>query len=122
MKLRFKILLSLVSVGVLPLVVSLWLIGGMAFGEFETQVLSRSQDAANFIEQSTTKISSEDLTLVEMMSGNPFLVNAVYSAGLSGDQAQLANFFASTKGLSFDQLQVLDKEGQKLYRLFLNGS
>jgi methyl-accepting chemotaxis protein len=122
MKLRSKILLALVSVGVVPLVISLWVVGGMVTEELEVQVQVRAQDGANFIEQATTKASSENLILVEMMSSNPFLVNAVYSSGLSGDDAQLVSFFADMKGLPFDQLQVLDKEGKRLYRSFINGN
>jgi methyl-accepting chemotaxis protein len=120
MKLRFKILLALISVSVIPLVISLWVIGGMVSGKLEDQVQIRSQDAANFIEQITTKTSADDLTMVEIIARNPLLVNAVYSAGLNGDDSQLVSFFGGMEGLSFDQIQVLDKQGQRLYRNHLD--
>ncbi|MBW2511117.1 MAG: hypothetical protein JRE01_03685, partial [Deltaproteobacteria bacterium] len=107
MKLRSKILLALISVGVIPLVVALWVVGGMVASELELQVQMRNQDSANFIEQATTKTSSGDLALVTLLSSNPFLVNAVYSAGLSGDVSQLTSFLSNLEKLSFDQIQVL---------------
>jgi len=121
MKLRSKILLALISVSVVPLVISLLMIGGMVSDELEVQLAVRAQDSANFIEQTTTRTSSENLTLVQLMANNPFMVNAVYSAGLSGDSDQLTSVIANLKGLPFDQVQVLDKEGQRLYRGFANG-
>ncbi|MBW2473088.1 MAG: HAMP domain-containing protein [Deltaproteobacteria bacterium] len=122
MKLRSKILLALISVGVIPLVVALWVVGGMVASELELQVQMRNQDSANFIEQATTKTSSGDLALVTLLSSNPFLVNAVYSAGLSGDVSQLTSFLSNLEKLSFDQIQVLGKDGQQILRVFMNGN
>ncbi len=121
MKLRSKILLALVSVSVVPLVVSLWLAGSMVTEELDTQLQVRAQDSANFIEQTTTGASTENLLLVKMIASNPFMVNAVYSATLSGDNAQLVSFLSDMEDLPFDQIQVLDKEGNRLYRGFMNG-
>ena len=122
MKLRSKILLALVSVGVVPLVISLWVVGGIVASELEVQTQVRAQDAANFIEQTTTSASTENLTLVKMLASNPFMVNAVYSAGLSGDDAQLSSLLAEREDLPFDQIQVLNKAGQLLYRGFAHGN
>ncbi len=120
MKLRSKILLALVSVGVLPLVISLWVVGGIVSSELEGQTQVRAQDSANFIEQTTTNTSAENLTLVKMLASNPFMVNAVYSAGLSGDNAQLISLLEDMEDLPFDQIQVLNREGERLYRSFRN--
>jgi methyl-accepting chemotaxis protein len=122
MKLRSKILLALVSVGVIPLIIALWVVGGMVANDLETQMQIRAQDSANFIEQTTTKASTENLTLVQMVASNPFMVNGVYSANLSGDNSQLVSLFSDMEHLPFDQLQVLDKEGNRLYRVFVNGN
>ena len=122
MKLRSKILLALISVGVIPLVVALWVVNGMVASELELQVQMRNQDSANFIEQATTKTSSDDLALVTLLSGNPLLVNALYSAGVSGDVSQLTSFLYNLDSLSFDQVQVLDKDGQQILRVFMDGN
>ncbi len=122
MNLRIKILLALISVSIIPLIISLWVVGGIVSDELETQMNVRAQDSANFIEQTTIKTSSEDLVLVEILAANPFLVNAVYAAGLSGDASQLVSFFAGMDGLPFDQVQILDKEGKIIYREFFNGN
>ncbi len=122
MKLRSKILFALVSVGVVPLVISLWVVGGIVSNELEIQTQVRAQDSANFIEQITTSASTENLTLVKMLASNPFMVNAVYSAGLSGDDTQLVSVLSDMEDLPFDQIQVLNKEGQRLYRGFSHGN
>ncbi|MCK4509621.1 MAG: hypothetical protein KAU27_13815, partial [Desulfuromonadales bacterium] len=70
MKLRSKILLALVSVSVVPLVISLWMVGGMVGSELEIQMQLRAQDSANFIEHTTTSVSTENLTLVQMLAGS----------------------------------------------------
>ena len=122
MKLRSKILLALVSISVFPLVIALWVVGGMVASELESQVQLRSLDTASFIEQTTSRASTDDLKMVELLSGNPFLVNAVYSAGLSGDVSQLTSFLSGLEALSFDQFQVLDKNGQQILRMSMNGN
>ena len=122
MKLRSKILLALISISVIPLVIALWVVGGMVASELELQVQVRSQDSANFIEKTTSRVSSDDLEMVALLSGNPFLVNAVYSAGLSSDVSQLTSFLSSLETLTFDQLQILDKDGKQIIRMFMNGN
>ncbi|MEN8687090.1 MAG: methyl-accepting chemotaxis protein [Desulfuromonadales bacterium] len=122
MKLRSKILLALISISVIPLVIALWVVGGMVASELELQVQVRSQDSVNFIEKTTSRVSSDDLERVALLSGNPFLVNAVYSAGLSSDVSQLTSFLSSLETLTFDQLQILDKDGKQIIRMFMNGN
>ena len=74
MKLRSKILISLVSVGVIPLVVALWVVGDMVLNELEAQVKVRSTDSIIFIEQTTTNMSSEELTLIETIANSRRIV------------------------------------------------
>jgi len=121
MKLRSKILFALVTVGIIPLVLSFWIVGGVATSEQQKQVELRARDAANFISVATSKTSTENLTLVQALASNPFMVNGIYSATLSGDNAQLVSLLDGMNYLPFDQVQVLDKEGKRLYRLFANG-
>jgi len=121
MKLRSKILLALIFVGVTPLVISLWVIGGMVNDALEAQTQVQTQQVANFIQQAITRTSAENLTLVQMMASSPFIVNAVYSADLNGDDGQLANLFTDMDALPFDQIQVLGKKGKRLYRIFKKG-
>ncbi len=122
MKLRSKILLALVSVSVIPLVLSLWMVGGMVDSELEIQMQLRDRDSANFIEHTITSISTEKLTLVQMLASNSNMVNAVYSDGVTGGNTQLVHVFADLENLPFDQVQVLNGEGQRLYRGFINGN
>ena len=122
MRLRSKILLALISVGVIPLVLSLWLAGSMIAGELEAQMQVRAQDSENFIEQTTNGISAENLTILQLLASNPFMVNAVYSAGMSGDNSQLVSLLDDMDHLPFDQIQVLNKEGGRLFRGFYRGN
>jgi len=122
MKLRSKILLALIFVGVTPLVISLWVIGGMVSDGLETQTQARTQQVADFIQKTITRTSAENLTLVQLMASNPLMVNAVYSADFSGDDDQLTSMFTDMDALPFDQIQVLGKEGKQLFRVFKTGS
>ncbi len=122
MKLRSKILVGLISVGVLPLIVSFWIIGGMASHELSNQMIERAGFAADFVEQTTLSISAESLTLITMQASNPFLVNAVYSAGLNNNTAQLDSVVSGMQDLPFDQVEVLDNTGKRIYRSFLKGN
>lgn len=115
MKLRFKILLALVIVSVVPLVISLWISGGMSIKELDGQLSSRVTRASIFLQQTTTNASTENLKYVTLMAKNPFMVNAVYSAMLSGDDSQLGSVL-SNADLPFDQVQVLDTEGNRIFR------
>ncbi len=122
MKLRSKILLALVSVSVIPLVLSLWVVGGMVISELEVQMQQRSQDSANFIAQTTAAISSENLVLVRMLAGDYNTVSAAYSDEVSGGNSQLVSEFADREDLPFSQIQVLNEKGQRFYRVFFNGN
>ena len=115
MKLRFKILLALVIVSIVPLVISLWIAGGMSIKELNGQLSSRVNRASIFLQQTTTNASMENLKYVKLLANNPFMVNAVYSTKLSGDKSQLESVLSNDE-LPFDQVQVLDNEGNQIYR------
>jgi methyl-accepting chemotaxis protein len=121
MKLRSKILLALVTIGLIPLVISFLVVGGKVSTEMQERIEMRGQDAANFIAVAISRTSSENLILVQSLSNSPFLVNGIYSAALNGDNAQLVSLLDGMKYLPFDQIQILDKEGKRLYRSILNG-
>jgi methyl-accepting chemotaxis protein len=122
MKLRSKILLALIFVGITPLVISLWVIGGMVNDGLEAQTQARTQQVADFIQQTIIRTSEENLTLVQQMASNPLMVNAVYSADLNGEDDQLTSLFTDMDSLPFDQIQVLGKGGMRLYRVFKSDS
>ncbi len=119
MKLRFKILLALVIVSIVPLVISLWIAGGMSIKELNGQLSSRVNRASIFLQQTTTNASMENLKYVKLLANNPFLVNAVYSTKLSGDQSQLESVLSNDE-LPFDQIQILDNDGKQIYRQISN--
>ncbi|MDH3998257.1 MAG: hypothetical protein OET90_05405, partial [Desulfuromonadales bacterium] len=80
MKLRSKILFALIAVSVLPLIISLWVVGGKVNGKLEKELQDRARFSSIFIEQTTTKTSVENLQLIELIAASPLTVNAVYSA------------------------------------------
>jgi len=116
MKLRFKILFALIAVSIVPLVISLWIAGGMSVKELEGQLTARAERASVFLQQTTTNASTESLKYIRLMAGNPFTVNAVYSSTLSGDTSQLESVLSNIDDLAFDQVQVLDKDGRQIFR------
>ncbi|MCK4536036.1 MAG: HAMP domain-containing protein [Desulfuromonadales bacterium] len=116
MRLRFKILLALVIVSVVPLVLSLWIAGGMSVKELEGQLFARADRAATVLEQTTTNASTENLNYIKLLATNLSTVNAVYTSTLSGETSQIAAVISGIEDLPFDQIQVLDKDGKRIYR------
>ncbi len=116
MRLRFKILFALIAVSIVPLVISLWIAGKMSLEELEGQQTAKVNRAAIFLQQTITNSSMENLKYVKLMAGNPFTVNAVYSAVQSGDTSQLTEVVFRNDDLPFDQVQVLDNDGKQIYR------
>lgn len=116
MRLRFKILFALIAVSIVPLVISLWIAGKMSLEELEGQQTAKVNRAAIFLQQTITNSSMENLKYAKLMAGNPFTVNAVYSAVQSGDTSQLTEVVFRNDDLPFDQMQVLDNNGKQIYR------
>jgi len=116
MRLRFKILLALITVSIVPLVASLWIAGEMSTEELERQLSARARRASIFLEQTATNASTENLKYIKLLASNPLMVNAVYSSSVSGNASQLVSVLANIDDLPFDEVQILDVEGAVLYR------
>jgi methyl-accepting chemotaxis protein len=116
MKLRVKILFALILVSVVPLVISLWITGGMSVKELEGQLLTQANRATVVLQQTTTNSSQENLNYISLLARSPLTINAIYSRATSGDSSQLVSLFAGVENLPFDQIQVLDTEGRQIYR------
>jgi methyl-accepting chemotaxis protein len=120
MRLRFKILFALIIVSIVPVVISLWIAGGMSVNELEGQQAAKVERASIFLQQTTTNSSKENLGYIKLLASNPLTVNAVYSATLSGETSQLESVLARNDDLPFDQFQILDREGRQVYREFID--
>jgi methyl-accepting chemotaxis protein len=130
MRVRTKILLSLLLVAVVPLVVSLWIAGRMAGSELESEVRLRQKRAANFVEQNITNLSGSSLNLLRLMAANPVLGNALVAAAVTppaGSKAvvppgsSLAELAMSYGEYRFDIIELLGKDGAVLQRTVFGG-
>jgi hypothetical protein len=125
MKIRTKILLAMIAVSVIPLIIALWIVGNMAADDLEQQNLLRMKRAKIFVEQTVTYTSTELLNSIVALAHHPDLLAALNppAAPVRGVQAPptLDSAAAGLGKLPFDQLQLLDRSGQRLLRRFYHG-
>jgi methyl-accepting chemotaxis protein len=118
LKLRWKILLALVTLSVLPLFSTLYVLSGLTLKEVERSMDARFHQVANFAERSTVYSQREVVNYIKLMSRNADMVNAVYYASLTNDFLQLEEVIRDSQEIfNFDLLEVLDKEGNALLRI-----
>lgn len=119
--LRWKILLALTALSVIPLCLTLYIMTGLTVKQFETNMQDRFKQMANFTERNMSYSQRELLNYVKLTSRNNDLVNAVYYASLTGDSSQLRDIIEKSHEIfSFDLVEVLNKNGEVLLR-FLPG-
>ncbi len=132
MKLRTKILLSLLGVAVVPLVIALSIAGRMAGAELDQETRLRQQRAASFVEQSINIMTGEALTVLQVMASNPVLATAMVSAANGpapapqrGDTLpagpSLAELAIGFQEYRFDAILFLDRNGAVLQRTVFGG-
>lgn len=120
MKIRTKILLSLLLVAVVPLVIALGIAVQMAGREVENEVRLRQKRTANFVEQSITNMSNDSLNVLRLMADNPALGDALAAGGRNGGPS-LAELAHSYEEFRYDVIVLLDAKGTVLQRTVFGG-
>ncbi|PLX80486.1 MAG: hypothetical protein C0616_08300 [Desulfuromonas sp.] len=122
LKLRWKILLALVSLSVLPLIVTLILMSGFTGKVINDDMLLLAEKTGNFVQRATAQSEQELLNYVSMISSGADVVNATYYATLAADTDQLAEI---TKKLQqefgLDYVLALNDKGEVLLQSTLQG-
>lgn len=118
LKVRWKILLALVALSVIPLIVSLLVVYRLSERQLETDLDLRLAAVATLVERSTTSAQREKGNYIQLLAANKEVGGAVRYAALLGPTRQLTDQFEQSHRLfNFDLLVVFDPQGEPLLRL-----
>lgn len=116
LNLRWKILTALLSLALVPLIISLVVLSTMVERQMSHEVEKRGDQVMVYIKKNIEVSSREISSFVTFFSRNTDLVNAVYYADLTGDSEQIKKIAdEAIKASRADLLLVLDKSGQLIF-------
>ena len=110
LSLRWKILLALLGLSVLPLLLVSLLFSQMTNNRFNIELLEKSAQASHLIQQATSSLQHELATDLKILQESGELINAIYFTQLTGDTARLKPLLQKTL-LSYE-LDRLELQGQ----------
>ena len=115
--LRWKILLVLTGLSIVPLVAALFFVSGLTERLIRRDMLQMAEKTGNFVERSTTATQEKIANYLGLLSGNTDLVNTVYNASTSGETGQLQDLARNAcRDYHFDLLEILRPDGSLLLR------
>jgi methyl-accepting chemotaxis protein len=113
--LRWKILLALAGLSIVPLTITLVLISGMTENLISRDMLRLAEKTGNFVQGSAENSRRESANYIDLLSSGADMVNAVFYAGLTGEPDQLQEPLQNARErYRFDVLEILDPGGQTL--------
>jgi methyl-accepting chemotaxis protein len=117
LKLRGKILLSLIGLSVVPLAAVVLVVLQLTGDQLEREMEERAAGVADFVEISTTLSQREYGNYIQLMSRNAEVVNTVYYATLSGEIEGLQTIAEEAQKLyGFDLVEILGADGTLIFR------
>jgi methyl-accepting chemotaxis protein len=117
MKLRWKILLCLIGLSIIPLALTLVLMSGFTGDIINRDMLLMASKTSDYVEQSTQTAKQELTNYVALISSGADTVNATYYATLTGDVDQLNGLVESVADrYHLDLVKIIDKEGKLVLR------
>ncbi|MBE0598532.1 MAG: HAMP domain-containing protein [Desulfuromonadales bacterium] len=118
LNLRWKILLALIGLSILPLIASLLIVYRLSERQLEADLDLRLTSVATLVERSTTSAQREKANYIQLLAANKEIGSALRYAALLGPTRQLAEQFAQAHRLfNFDLVVVLDPEGEPIMHL-----
>lgn len=118
LKLRWKILLALVALSILPLIGVLYILSGLTVKELERSMSARFRQAAGSVERGTLNFREEVGNYIRLMSGDADMIDAVDHASRTGDTLGLEGAIRKNQKIfNFDLFEVLDEEGNVFLRM-----
>ncbi len=112
LSLRWKILLALLCLSVLPLLLISLLFTQMTNNRFNNELLEKSDRTGNFVLQASSSRQQELSSLMKPLQENGEMINAVYFSQLTGDSTKLKPLLqkvVSSYGL--DRIELLSQSG-----------
>ena len=118
LKLRWKILLALVGLSVVPLAVALLLLSGYSERQLTTSMHERMDEVAAFVKRGLDHDLEVAGTYIALASQNTELINSIYFAESKEEMLELGTIIEDTReAFGFSQVQVLNPQGHQLRRL-----
>ncbi|HKI51317.1 MAG TPA: cache domain-containing protein, partial [Geothermobacteraceae bacterium] len=122
MKLRWKILLCLIGLSIVPLALTLVLMSDFTGSIINRDMLLVANKTSRYVEQSTQTAKRELTNYVALITSGADMVNATYYATLTGDADQLTGLMAGVADrYHLDLIKVIDKQGNPILRKLRNG-
>lgn len=115
LKLRWKTLIVMLLVAVLPLIVSMVILSGFTQKQLRASLLQVAEKSKNFVDLNTAGTQRELVNTASVLSTTTDLINAVYFTSLTQDPAQLEEYLQTAREqYKYDALEVLDPEGKSI--------
>src|SRR5512145_1266598 len=95
--LRWKTLIVMLLVAVLPLVVSMMILSGFTQKQLRASLLQVAEKSKNFVDLNTAATQREMVNTVTVLSTTTDLINAVYFTTLTQDPAQLEEYLETAR-------------------------
>jgi methyl-accepting chemotaxis protein len=115
--LRWKILLALLCLSLIPLTASLLLVGKISERQFKDDLQQRVAEVSSFVEQGLAFTERENVNYLDMLARNHDFKNALYYASLTGDETPMQGVVQEVQQIfNFSLIQVLGPQGHLLLR------
>jgi len=115
--LRWKTLIIMLLVALLPLIVSMMILSGVAQNQLRSSLVQVAEKAKSFVDLSAAGTQREMSNSVSLLGTTADLINAVYFTTLTQDPAQLSEYLETARSqYRLSALEVLDNQGKTLAR------
>ncbi len=115
--LRWKTLIVMLLVAVVPLVISMMILSGVAQNQLRSSLIQVAEKARNFVDLSAANTQREMSNSITLLGTTADLINAVYFTTLTQDPAQLTEYLESARDQNkFSAIEVVDPQGKQLAR------
>ncbi|OHB26366.1 MAG: hypothetical protein A2X84_07275 [Desulfuromonadaceae bacterium GWC2_58_13] len=112
LSLRWKILLALIGLSVVPLAIALLILSASVEGQLDRNMQLRAAELAGFVRKTIEYSEKEAFNYIRLTSQAPDLVNSIYFASSPEEMLDIGAIIEKTqKVFHFDVIQVLNAEG-----------
>ncbi len=117
LKLRWKILLSMVGLAVISLAITLYIFSGLSERQLQQAEKQRVEQVANFAAKTIEFKQMEVGSSTELLARNLDLISAIHHLTLTGEVSQIELVISDIQEIfNFDEIQFFDPAGNVLRR------
>jgi methyl-accepting chemotaxis protein len=115
LKLRWKILLAMIGLSVIPLAVSFLIVSGLSERQLERDQQARMELVTGLIERNTRFAEREKTNYIRLLADNTHTGSLLHMAEVLQTTVQLERSFSNISYLfNFDFFEILDRDGNPL--------